>query len=268
MNFSGFLEQITIFANEYSFKIVAVVLIFVIGRFVAKQLTIFFKKVMIRARIDATLVVFMSNIIYFILLLIIFISALNAVDINTTSFIAVLGAATLGIGLALKDSLANIGAAVVIIIFRPFRVGDLVELSGATGIVQEINLFSTIIEPVDKSIVTIPNAHVLGRIIINYSKRKERRVEHIFRISYDDDLKYAKEILQRIIDEEPRILNEPESLVVVNALSENSVDLLFRAWTLVDDFWAVHYAILERVKLEFDAAGISIPKKQIDIRTK
>lgn len=268
MNFTGLLEQITLFANEYSLKIIAVVLIFVVGRFAAKQLTILTKKIMIKAKIDATLVVFVSNIIYFTLLLIIFISALNAVNINTTSFIAVLGAATLGIGLALKDSLANIGAAVVIIIFRPFRVGDLVELSGSTGTVKEVNLFSTIIEPVDKSIVIIPNSHVLGRIIINFSKRKERRVEHIFRISYDDDLKKAKEVLQQIIDAEPRILKDPESLVAVHALSENSVDLLFRAWTLVDDFWAVHYIVLERAKLEFDAAGISIPKKQIDIRTK
>lgn len=268
MNFAALLDKVILFSNEYSLKILVVIVIFFIGKFIAKQITIFTKKIMLKARVDATLVVFVSNLIYFILLLLVFLVALDAVNINTTSFLTVLGAATLGIGLALKDSLANIGAAVVIIIFRPFGVGDVVQVAGSMGTIKEINLFSTVLEPIDKSIVTIPNSSVLGQIIINFSNRKERRVDHVFSIGYKDDLKKAKEILQNIIDNEPRILQEPEPLIAVGALSANSVDLFFRVWTPVDDYWKVYYETIENVKLEFDKVGISSPYQQIDIHSK
>lgn len=221
-----------------------------------------------KAKIDQTLVEFANNLIYFVLLVMVVLASLNTLGINTTSFLAVFGAASLAVGLALKDSLSNIGAAVIIIIFRPFKIGDVIETSGAMGTVKDINLFSTVIEPVDKSIVIVPNSSIIGKNITNYSNRTHRRVDHIISIGYGDDLKLAKETLMEIILADERVLSEPEPLVAVHELAESSVNFAFRVWVLADDYWSVYWDMLEKVKLTFDEKGISIPYPQIDIHTK
>jgi small conductance mechanosensitive channel len=260
-------EMILMYASEYGLKIIAAIIIFVAGKWIANKLTAFIKSMMTKAKIDATLVEFSESIIYFSLLLMVIIAALNQLGVNTTSFVAVFGAATLAIGLALQGSFSNIGAAVLIILFRPFKVGDVIEAAGVTGEVTDINLFSTIITPVDKRMVIVPNASIIGGNITNFSNRESRRVEHVFGIGYDDDLKLAKETLQEIVDADSRILKEPAPFIAVSELADSSVNFVVRAWTSTDDYWGVYFDMLETVKLTFDEKGISIPYPQMDVHT-
>ena len=267
LDISKYTDMAFLYASQYGLKVIAALLIFIVGKWAVKKLTKFSKKLMEKAKIDQTLVEFAESLIYFVLLIVVILASLNALGINTTSFLAIFGAASLAIGLALKDSLANIGAAVLIIIFRPFQVGDTIDAAGVTGTVKDINLFSTIIEPVDKSIIIVPNASVIKGNIKNYSKRTQRRVEHTFGIGYDDDLKLAKETLMQIMSDDERILKDPAPFVAVSELADSSVNFVFRAWTKTEDYWSVHYDTLERVKLAFDEKGISIPYPQMDVHT-
>lgn len=267
MDFSKYSNMAMDYASEYGLKLLAALLIFIIGKWAVNKVTIFSKKLMLKAKVDQTLVEFLESIIYFILLIMVILASLNTMGINTTSFLAVFGAASLAVGLALKDSLSNIGAAVLIIIFRPFKVGDTIEAAGTRGTVKDINLFSTIMEPVDKRIVIVPNSSIINGNITNFSQRTIRRVEHVFGIGYDDNLKLAKETLIQIIEDDKRVLEEPAPLVAVGELADSSVNFTFRAWTTTDDYWDVHFDMLEKVKLAFDEKNISIPYPQIDIHT-
>jgi small conductance mechanosensitive channel len=267
MDFSKYTDMIVVYASEYGLKIIAAILIFVIGKWIIKKLSKLSKNLMLKAKIDETLVEFLESIIYFVLLVVVILASLNAAGINTTSFLAIFGAAGLAVGLALKDSLSNIGAAVLIIIFRPFKVGDYIDAAGTSGTVKDINLFSTMIEPVDKSIVIVPNSSIINGNITNFSQRTQRRVEHVFGIGYDDDLKLAKETLLQIIKDDKRVLAEPAPFVGVGELGDSSVNFTFRAWTTTEDYWDVHFDMLEKVKLTFDEKGISIPYPQMDIHT-
>lgn len=253
------------YSTEYGLKILSALLIFIIGKWAVNKLTQLTKALMQKAKIDTTLVEFAESLIYFVLLLMVVLASLNALGINTTSFIAVFGAASLAIGLALQGSLANVGAAVLIIIFRPFKVGDFVEAGGAIGTVEDVNLFSTVIAPVDNRTIIVPNAAIIGGNIINFSKKSQRRVDHTFGIGYDDDLKLAKETLMQIMQADSRILSEPAPFVAVSELGDNSVNFVFRAWVDTADYWDVHFDTIEKVKLTFDEKGISFPYPQMDV---
>ena len=267
LDITKYTDMAVMYASEYGLKIIAALVIFIVGKWVAKKLTAVIKKMMTKSGVDKTLVEFSESIIYSVILLMVIIAALNQLGVNTTSFVAVFGAATLAIGLALQGSFSNIGAAVLIIIFRPFKVGDVVETAGVTGEVTDINLFSTIITPIDKRTVIVPNSSIIGGNITNFSNRDTRRVDHIFGIGYDDDLKLAKETLIEIVNSDKRILQEPAPFVAVNELADSSVNFVVRAWTSTDDYWAVYFDMLERVKLVFDEKGISIPYPQMDVHT-
>ena len=267
LDITKYTDMAVMYASEYGLKIIAALVIFIVGKWVAKKLTAVIKKMMTKSSVDKTLVEFSESIIYSVILLMVIIAALNQLGVNTTSFVAVFGAATLAIGLALQGSFSNIGAAVLIIIFRPFKVGDVVETAGVTGEVTDINLFSTIITPIDKRTVIVPNSSIIGGNITNFSNRDTRRVDHIFGIGYDDDLKLAKETLIEIVNSDKRILQEPAAFVAVNELADSSVKFVVRAWTSTDDYWAVYFDMLERVKLVFDEKGISIPYPQMDVHT-
>jgi len=260
-------EIAIVYASEYGLKIIAAILIFVLGKWFANKLTALIKNLMTKAKIDKTLVEFSESIVYFSLLLMVIIAALNQLGVNTSSFVAVFGAATLAIGLALQGSFSNIGAAVLIILFRPFKVGDVIEAAGVTGEVTDINLFSTIITPIDKRMVIVPNSSIIGGNITNFSNRDTRRVDHVFGIGYDDDLKLAKETLLEIVKSDARILQDPAPFVAVSELADSSVNFVVRAWTSTDDYWDVYFDMLERVKLTFDEKGISIPYPQMDVHT-
>lgn len=267
MDISKFADVALIYMSQYGLKIIAAILIFIIGKWVVKKLTVIIKKLMEKAKVDQTLVEFSESIIYFTLLIMVILASLNTLGINTTSFLAVFGAASLAIGLALKDSLANIGAAVLIIIFRPFKVGDFIDAGGATGTVEDINLFSTIISPIDNRTIIVPNSSVIGGNITNYSNKATRRVSHVFGIGYDDDLKLAKETLMQIMKDDDRVLQDPEPFVAVGELADSSVNFVFRAWVKSENYWDVHFDMLEKVKLTFDEKGISIPYPQMDVHT-
>ncbi|MCX6052755.1 MAG: mechanosensitive ion channel [Campylobacterales bacterium] len=252
-------DMAIMYISEYGLKIIAAILIFVIGKWAITKIAHFTKMLMQRAHIDQTLVEFAHSIVYFVLLIMVVLASLNTLGINTSSFLAIFGAASLAVGLAIKDSLSNIGAAVIIIIFRPFKIGDTIETGGANGTVKEINLFSTIIEPADKSTIIIPNSSIIGKNITNFSNRKERRIDLIFSISYDSNLKLAKDTLMNIITSDARVLIEPAPLVAVNELTSRSVNLAFKVWVLADNYGTVYFDMLEKVKLAFDEKGISIP---------
>lgn len=253
------------YSTEYGVKIISAILIFLIGKWAVGKITAFTKKMMEKAKVDTTLVEFSESLIYFVLLLMVVLASLNALGINTTSFLAVFGAASLAVGLALQGSLANVGAAVLIIVFRPFKVGDFIEAGGATGTVEDVNLFSTIIAPLDNRTIIVPNSSIIGGNITNYSKKSQRRVDHVFGIGYGDDLKLAKETLMQIMEADSRVLSEPAPFVAVSELGDSSVNFVFRAWVETDDYWDVYFEMLERVKLTFDEKGISIPFPQMDV---
>ena len=262
---SKYTDMAITYASEYGLKIVAALLIFIIGKWVVKKLTAVTKAVMEKANVDKTLVEFAESLVYFILLMVVILASLNTLGINTTSFVAIFGAAGLAIGLALQGSLANVGAAVLIIIFRPFKVGDFVEAGGATGTVEDVNLFSTIIAPLDNRTIIVPNAAIVGGNIVNYSMKPQRRVDHVFGIGYDDDLKLAKEVLMEIMTTDTRILQDPAPFVAVSELGDNSVNFITRAWVETADYWDVYFEMIEKVKLTFDEKGISFPYPQMDV---
>ncbi|MBA3026104.1 MAG: mechanosensitive ion channel [Sulfurimonas sp.] len=256
------------YASEYGLKLLGALLIFFIGKWVVKKVTKVIKAFMHKANVDKTLIEFGSSLIYFLLLLMVVMASLNALGVNTTSFIAVLGAASLAVGLALQGTLSNIGAAVLIIVFRPFKVGDVIDAGGATGKVSNINLFSTIITPADNRAIIIPNSAIIAGNITNFTSQSERRVDLTFGIGYGDDLKLAKETLMQIISSHEKVLAEPEPFVAVSALAESSVNFTVRAWVKTDDYWDVYFDLTEKVKLAFDEKGISIPFPQMDIHQK
>lgn len=268
MEISKYTDMLVMYLSQYGLKIIAAILIFIIGKWAVKKLTALSKTLMEKAKVDQTLIEFSESLIYFMLLIMVVLASLNTLGVNTTSFLAVFGAAGLAIGLALQGSLANIGAAVLIIIFRPFKVGDFVEAGGATGTVEDVNLFSTIIAPLDNRTIIVPNAAIVGGNIINYSNKTQRRVDHVFGIGYDDDLKLAKETLMQIMQADERVLTEPAPFVAVSELGDSSVNFVFRAWVNTADYWDVYFEMLEKVKLTFDEKGISIPYPQMDVHTK
>jgi len=262
---SKYTDMAIMYASEYGLKIIAAILIFVIGKWAVKKITAISKNLMTKANVDRTLVEFSESLIYFALLLMVILASINALGINTTSFVAIFAAAGLAIGLALQGSLSNIGGAVLIIIFRPFQVGDFVEAAGATGTVEDINLFSTIIAPLDNRTIIVPNGAIVAGNITNFSKKPNRRVDHVFGIGYGDDLKLAKETLMQIMAEDDRVLAEPAPFVGVGELGDSSVNFTFRAWVNTADYWDVYFDMVEKVKLTFDEKGISIPFPQMDV---
>jgi small conductance mechanosensitive channel len=256
------------YASEYSFKIIGAIAIFIIGRWFVKKITLLFKQLMLKSQLDITLIEFSQSILYFILLLAVIVASLNTLGIATTSFVAVFGAVGLAVGLALQDSLANIGAAVLIMFFRPFKIGDTVEVAGAMGTVGDINLFSTTITPIDNRTIIIPNAKIVADKITNFSKQEQRRLDIVIGISYEDDLKVAKNVLLSLLQNNEKIIQDPEPFVGVFNLGQSGVDLAIRAWVKTEEYADMRFEVLEEIKLACDANGISIPYPQIDLHHK
>ena len=252
-------------AMSYAFKALGALLIFLIGKMIAKALGNLSQKGMAKYGVDETLTKFVTSSIYFALLIVVIMAALGQLGIQTTSFMAILGAASLAVGLALKDTLSNVGAAVVILIFRPFKIGDFVEAGGAVGTVDNISLFTTTISPVDNRTIIVPNASITKGNIVNFSQKPQRRVDHVVGIGYGDDIKKAKDVMYGVISNDPRTLADPAPLVAVTDLGDSSVNFTVRAWVKSEEYWDVYFAIIEEIKLALDANGISIPYPQMDV---
>jgi len=251
---------------ELMIQVVIALAIFFIGKKVARWVTdISLKSLSKLGQIDKTLETFLSSVIYGILLVVVSLSALGQLGVETTSFIAILGAVGLAIGLAFQSTLSNISAGVMIIIFRPVKVGEFVEAGGAAGVIEEINIFNTIMKTGDNKIIIVANSRVIGGNITNYSRKDTRRVDIVFGIGYDDDLKLAKETLIEILNNDERILKDPEPFVAVSELADSSVNFVTRAWVKSGDYWGVKFDTIEKVKLTFDEKNISIPYPQMDI---
>ena len=239
--------------------------VFVVGRWVAKQLVKLITRVLRRSKMDDMLVNFITSIANILLLLVVVVAALDQLGVDTTSLIALVGAAGLAVGLALQDSLKNFAAGVMLIVFRPFREGDFVEAAGVSGIVEHVSIFNTVMRTPDNREVIVPNGGIYSGVIINYSARDTRRVDMVFGIGYDDDLKRAKAILEEIVGNDDRILKDPAAVVAVSELADSSVNFVVRPWVKSADYWDVLWDTTETVKLRFDAEGISIPYPQMDV---
>lgn len=253
------------YGTEYGLKIIGALLIFFIGKAVASKLRLTLTKVLRHHNVEKTLVELSSSSLYYGLMAVILLAAMSQVGIETTSFMAILGAAGLAIGLALKDTLSNIGSAVVILVFRPFKVGDFINAGGAEGTVDKISLFNTTISPVDNRLIIVPNAAITGGNITNFSTKAVRRVDHAVGIGYDDDIKKAKEVMYDVIAKSEHTLADPEPLVAVTDLGDNSVNFTVRAWVKSEDYWDTYFETIEEIKIALDDAGISIPYPQMDV---
>ena len=253
------------FIFPYAANIALAIVIFIVGRWLANTLTDVVVRLLKKSRMDDMLISFVASITKTILLLFVAIAALNKLGIDTTSLIALLGAAGLAVGLALQNSLQNFAAGVMLIVFRPFKAGDFVELAGVAGVVENIGIFSSVLRTGDNRELIIPNGAIYGGIITNYSARSTRRVDMVFGVAYDDDLKAAKELLRSIILADDRVLSDPEPVVAVSELADSSVNFIVRPWVKSADYWPVLWDTTEKVKLEFDAQGLSIPYPQMDI---
>jgi len=268
MNVGEILQKVAEYLTQYGLKVVGAIAIFVMGRWVAKLLSRLAAKALAKARIDKTLVRFTENLSYVVLLVFVVVAALATAGVETTSFIAVLGAAGLAIGLALQGSLANFAAGVLMVIFKPMKVGDFVEIGGIKGTVQEIQIFNTLIDTPDNIRAIIPNAKVTSDNIKNYSTNGTRRVDLVIGVSYEDDLKKAQEVMERVLAGDGRVLKNPPAKVAVFELAESSVNFVVRPWVKEADYWDVYCDTTARIKMALDDAGITMPFPQRDIHIK
>lgn len=251
------------YATEYGLKLLGALAIFFIGKWIVRKIVMLMRRAMERSRVDETLISFAGNALSVALMIAVIVAAASNLGINTTSFVAVFGAAGLAIGLALKDTLSNVGAAVLIIFFRPFKVGDFIETAGVMGTVKTINLFSTTLTTTDNRSIIIPNGALISGNIINYTGNETRRIDMVFDIDYKDDLKLAKTVILEILEAHPKVLQEPEPLVAVGALAQNSVQIVARPWVHVDDYWNTMFEVTEAVKEALDRNRITVPFPQM-----
>jgi small conductance mechanosensitive channel len=252
-------------ATLYGLKILAAIFIFVIGRWVAIMIKKFLGKTMTRSGVDATIIPFVLDLSYVALLIMVIVASLGALGIQTTSLIAVLGAAGLAVGLALQGSLSNFAAGVLIVTFRPIRVGDYFEGAGTAGTVEQIQIFSTTAKTPDNKVIIIPNGKLLSDNIVNYSMKEIRRVDMTIGVSYEDPIDKVKEVLADILAKDSRILQDPSPTIGLIQLADSSVNFAVRPWVKTEDYWAVYFDLHETIKKRFDAEGISIPFPQQDI---
>ncbi|MCU7919869.1 MAG: mechanosensitive ion channel [Candidatus Thiodiazotropha sp. (ex Dulcina madagascariensis)] len=246
-------------------KVMMALLVFIIGRWLARVLTKTLEKIMIKGAIDQMLVSFLGNIAYAALLAVVVLAALEQLGVNTTSALAILGAAGLAVGLALKDSLTSFAAGVMLIIFRPFKLGDFVEAGGVSGVVEDIRIFHSVLRTGDNREITMPNAQIYSDTIINYSARETRRIDLVIGIGYTDDIKKARDLIMGILEAEETVLKEPAPTVMLLELGESSVDFAVRPWVKSSDYWTTRADLLEAIKTTFDKEGISIPYPQRDV---
>jgi small conductance mechanosensitive channel len=258
-------ETLVPMLTEWGIKIVLALVIFIVGKWISNRITNILKKLMERAELDSTLVSFLGNIVYAILLAAVILAALDTLGIPITSLLAILGAAGLAVGLALKDSLGNFAAGVMLIIFRPFKQGDFIEAGGVMGSVTEIKIFSTILTTPDNKVVIVPNSQIGAGPITNFSAMDTRRVDLVFGVGYDDDLKVARKVLTDICEKHPLVLDDPATNIFVMNLGDSSVDFACRPWVKSVDYWTVYGDLTEQAKVELEAAGCSIPYPQRDM---
>ncbi len=258
-------ETIIEYAATYGLKIAMAIAIFFIGKKLVQIAVSILKKMMTKAKVDETLVSFSGNIFFGLAMAFVVIAALSQLGIETTSLVAIIAGAGLAIGLALQGSLSNLAAGVMIILFRPFKLGDVVDISGVIGKVEEISIFTTSLTTGDNQLVIIPNSTVTGGNITNITAKPQRRIDLIVGVGYGDDLKKVKKVLSAIVEKNEYVLKTPAPTIAVSELADNSVNLVVRPWVKTKDYWTARFELMEAIKTTFDKEGISIPFPQRDL---
>ncbi len=250
---------------EFGLKLVTALAIFLIGKFAIRLVVSAIRKVMNKQKVDKTLETFICNLVGTSLLVVVIIAAIGALGVETTSFIAIFGAAGLAIGLALQGSLSNFASGVLIVLFRPYRVGDFVEAAGIAGSVEQVQILTTILKTGDNKQIIVPNSQIMDSIITNYSANDTRRVDMVIGVSYDDDLDKVRKTIEELLAAEDRILPEPAPKIAVSELGDSSVNFIVRPWVNTPDYWGVMFDLTEAIKKRFDKEGISFPYPQQDV---
>ncbi|MBI9072247.1 MAG: mechanosensitive ion channel [Melioribacteraceae bacterium] len=259
------LQQGEHYITQFGFAFLIALVIFIVGRWVAKIVKSVLEKMMKKKEVDGAVISFTSDLVYTLLIVFVILAALSQLGVETTSFVAIIGAAGLAVGLALQGSLSNFAAGVLIIIFKPFTVGDFIDAGGVTGTVEKIQIFTTILKSPDNKLIICPNTNIMGGNIVNFSAKDTRRVDFVFGIGYGDDIKKAKEVLTKMIEEDSRILKDPAPTIGVVELADSSINIAVRPWVNKADYWNVFFDFNENVKYKFDEANISIPYPQSDV---
>lgn len=250
---------------QWATNLLSAILILVVGSWVARLAYSLLGGILERARVESTLAKFLCRIGHALVMIVVIVASLDRLGINTTSLAAVLAAAGLAVGMALQGSLSNFAAGIMMIVFRPFKVGDLVETGGARGIVEEIHIFNTLLRTADNVLVIIPNSAITGGNITNFSTKPTRRIDLVVDCGYDDDLRGVKQFLTELLEQHPQVLPDPVPVVAVGELGDHSVQLLVRPWVATKDYLSVRCELIELIKLGFDERGYQIPYPQRDI---
>mgnify|MGYP005988731831 CR=1 FL=1 len=250
---------------ELGTKIGIAVLVLIVGFWLSKFLKRTVRRVMEKSNTDAGLVTFISSLVGSLIKLLVVVTAITQLGIEMTSFVAILGAAGLAIGMAFSGTLSNLAGGIMILVFKPFKVGDFIQAQGESGTVKEIQIFSSILNTPDNKVIIMPNGPLANGNIVNFTKADKRRVDFTIGIAYGDDLKAAKELIAKFIAEDERILKDPEPLIALGALADSSVNLTVRAWTSVENYWPVFFSMNERVYNEFGDNNLNIPFPQMDV---
>lgn len=259
------IDYLTLYIIPWSINLAMALVIFGLGRWLASGISQLVKRVMRKAKVDDILVSFIGNMLYFALLVVVVIAALDRLGINTSSVLAIFAAAGLAVGLAMKDSLSNFAAGVMLVLFKPFKAGDYIEAAGTGGVVEKLRIFNTVMRTGDNREITIPNSQIYSGTIINFSARDTRRIDLTFGIGYSDNIPLAKAQIEAAMSEDERILKDPAPVILLMELADSSVNFAVRPWVKSADYWTVRSDLLERVKSRFDANGISIPFPQRDV---
>lgn len=265
MEWKEILPQLKQYVTEFGVHIISAILILVVGFWISKRLTKILKKVLTKRNVDLTLAGFLTSALKFILYLFVIIAAVSRLGIETTSFIAALGAAGLAIGLALQGSLSNVAAGVMLIIFRQIKVGQFVESAGVSGTVEKVGIFNTMLATVDNKVIYIPNSKLINDNIINYSEKDTRRIDMVFSISYEDDIDKTKNLILALLNNEQNVLKNPAPVVAVGELTDNGVNIFVRPWVQTSNFLDTKFRLTEQIKKKFDEENISIPYPQSDV---
>ena len=259
------MDALTAIVSTWGLRVIGALVLFIVGMMVCKAARRSLRKALEKSNLDNTLVPFISSLVYYLLLTFLILAVLSLFGIQTTSFIAVLGAAGLAVGLALQGTLSNFAAGVMLLIFRPFKIGDYIEAGGTAGTVQEIAIFSTTLHSPDNVRITVPNSGIYGSTVKNYSYNETRRNDMSFGISYDDDISKAVDVIQRALNADDRVLQDPAPVIAVGELADSSVNLLVRPWCKGADYWALRWDLTRKIKEDLEAAGCSIPYPQQDV---
>lgn len=250
---------------ELGIKIATALAIFFIGKFIIRLIMRALHKIMKKQDVEVTLDTFVTDLVRTVLMIILVIATIGAMGVETTSFIAVFGAAGLAVGLALQGSLSNFASGVLIVLFRPYRVGDFVEAAGIAGVVEQVQILTTVMQTGDNKQIIVPNSQIMDSIITNYSANDTRRVDMVVGVSYDDDLDKVRDTIKELIAADDRILTEPAPKIAVSELADSSVNFIVRPWVNSADYWGVMFDLTEAIKKRFDKEGISFPFPQQDV---